>query len=256
MTQDIDSERAFSGDAHGDDATSRTTLMYAQIVASIVEHRISPGTRFREERLADLFEVSRTQVRKVLQRLEHEGLVARQPRRGVTVAAPSLEETKDIFEARRLIEPWIVGQLCAHCSRTDILGLQRIVKEENQAHHQGDRHTAVRLSGDFHRALAQAAGNRALIKTMEELTLRTCLAILASKASTQVTCRDDEHHQILQAIEANDIKTASKLMVAHLQHIEGSLKAPDALASSDALDSLLQGLPTSNRKAVKKPRLN
>jgi len=126
MAQDLQFERETLDTNNSDDATTRTELMYTQIVSSIVEHRISPGTRFREERLADLFEVSRTQVRKVLQRLEHEGLVARQPRKGVSVATPTKEETKDIFEARRLIEPWIVGQLCVHCSRSKVLGLKRL----------------------------------------------------------------------------------------------------------------------------------
>ena len=252
MKQDLQSEGEILDVDNSDDANTRTTLMYTQIVSSIVEHRISPGTRFREERLADLFEVSRTQVRKVLQRLEHEGLVAKQPRKGVTVAAPTKEETKDIFEARRLIEPWIVGQLCDHCSRNKVLGLKKIVREENQAHLRGERHLAVRLSGEFHRALAHAAGNRALIKTMDELTLRTCLAILGNKASTRITCRDDEHQKIVQAIEANDTKTAAKLMVNHLQHIENSLEDSGKLESTDTLDELLAGRTPTSRKFSKK----
>jgi len=252
MNQDLQFERETLDTDNTDDATTRTTLMYTQIVSSIVEHRISPGTRFREERLADLFEVSRTQVRKVLQRLEHEGLVARQPRKGVTVAAPTKEETKDIFEARRLIEPWIVGQLCENCSRNKVLGLKKIVKEENQAHQKGERHLAVRLSGEFHRALAQAVGNRALIKTMDELTLRTCLAILGNKASTRVTCRDDEHQKIVQAIEANDTKTAARLMINHLQHIENSLEDSDKSQAPDELHELLVGLSPKGRKLFKK----
>ena len=59
------------------DAAARTRRMYERIVSSFAEHRLAPGTRLREERLAELFEVSRTQVRQVLQRLEHEGLVER-----------------------------------------------------------------------------------------------------------------------------------------------------------------------------------
>ncbi|HPU53024.1 MAG TPA: GntR family transcriptional regulator, partial [Burkholderiaceae bacterium] len=55
------------------DAAARTRRMYERILSSFAEHRLAPGTRLREERLAELFEVSRTQVRQVLQRLEHEG---------------------------------------------------------------------------------------------------------------------------------------------------------------------------------------
>ena len=236
------------------DADARTSLMYRQIVTSIVEHRIAPGTRFREEHLGELFQVSRTQVRKVLHRLELERLVERQPRRGVTVAAPDPEETREIFEARSLIEPWIVGRLCKHCSRSNMLGLRKIIKQENQAHQKGDRHTAVRLSGEFHRALAAAAGNRSLNRTMQELTLRTCLAILANQASTHVTCRDDEHQKIIDAIEAGDARSATRLMLSHLQHIESSLEKPLGGAPTDALDMLLEGWPATKQGTTRKKK--
>lgn len=225
------------------DVAARTQLMYDRIVSGLTEHRIAPGTRLREEKLASLFDVSRTQVRKVLLRLEHEGLVERQPNRGVTVVAPDMDETREIFEARRLIEPWLVTRLCAHCSRKDVTGLRRIVRDEQKAHDSGDRRTAVRLSGEFHRALAQAAGNRPMAKSMDELTLRTCLAILANQAPTVSTCRDDEHARIIEAIERGDAKQAARLMVAHLDHIEASLEAPLPPGPGDSLDALLADPP-------------
>jgi DNA-binding GntR family transcriptional regulator len=218
--------------------------MYDQIVAGLTEHRIAPGARLREEKLATLFEVSRTQVRKVLLRLEHEGLVERQPNRGVTVVAPDMQETHEIFEARRLIEPWVVARLCSHCTKKGVLGLRRIVREEQKAAEDGDRRSAVRLSGEFHRALAQAAGNRAIAKSMDELTLRTCLAILANQAPTLTTCRDDEHDRIIEAVERGDGKLAARLMVSHLNHIESSLEAPATAPVADELDALLAELTT------------
>ncbi len=240
--------------AAGDDVPARTQRMYDQIVAGLTEHRIAPGTRLREEKLAGLFEVSRTQVRKVLLRLEHEGLVERQPNRGVTVVAPDMDETREIFEARRLIEPWVVSRLCSHCSKKGVLGLRRIVREEQKAADEGDRRSAVRLSGEFHRALAQAAGNRAIAKSMDELTLRTCLAILANQAPTLSTCRDDEHDRIIEAIERGDAKLAARLMVSHLDHIESSLEAPAAPAAGDSLDALLAELttPAPRKSAARK----
>ena len=87
---------------------------------------------------------------------------------------------------------------------------------------------------------------------MDELTLRTCLAILGNKASTRITCRDDEHQKIVQAIEANDTKTAAKLMVNHLQHIENSLEDSGKLESTDKLDELLAGRTPTSRKLSKK----
>jgi hypothetical protein len=81
----------------------------------------------------------------------------------------------------------------------------------------------VRLSGDFHRVLAGLAGNAPLTKLMQDLTVRTCLAIVANRASTESTCREDEHARIVQAIAAGDARRAMKLMTEHLNHIERSL---------------------------------
>jgi DNA-binding GntR family transcriptional regulator len=250
---------AGDGTPADDDVETRTQRLYGAIVTGLTEQRLAPGTRLREERLGAMFEVSRTQVRKVLQRLELEGLVRREPNRGVTVAAPDADETREIFEARRLIEPWVVSRLCAHCSRRDAGTLRRIVRDEHRAQAGGDRRAVVRLSGEFHRALADAAGNRAIAKSMGELSLRTCLAILANSAPMGATCRDDEHQKLLDAIERGDAKLAARLMVAHLEHIESSMEAPVATGPSDDLEALLAdpqptGAPARARSARPRTR--
>jgi DNA-binding GntR family transcriptional regulator len=234
----------------GDDVSARTLRLYEAIVSGLTEHRIAPGTRLREERLGAMFEVSRTQVRKVLHRLELEGLVRREPKRGATVATPDAGETREIFEARRLIEPWVVSRLCVDCAKKDLAALRRIVRDEHRAQAAGDRRAAVRLSGEFHRALAAAAGNRAIAKSVDELALRTCLAILANRASMVHTCRDDEHQRLLEAIERGDARLAARLMVAHLEHIEASMDAPTEPSPLDALDALFTDSPPATPHAA------
>jgi DNA-binding GntR family transcriptional regulator len=213
--------------------------MYDRIVEAITEHRLAPGTRLREERLAELFDVSRTQVRPVLQRLEHDGLVERQPRRGAVVAAPSSEATAQIFDARRLVEPWLVRCCCERADRSSLKRLERVVQNENRARASGDQRAVVRLSGDFHRVLAELAGNQPLTQLMHGLTVRTCLAIVANRASTGSTCREDEHEKIVQAIGTGDVRRAMKLMTEHLDHIESALNEPGPPSPEDDLADLL-----------------
>lgn len=213
--------------------------MHDSIVAAIAEHRLAPGTRLREERLAELFQVSRTQVRPVLQRLEHEGLVERQPRRGAVVATPSREATAQIFEARHLVEPWLVKRCCDSADRSGLKRLERVVNDESHARAAGDQRAVVRLSGDFHRVLAELAGNAPLSRLMQGLTVRTCLAIVANRASTGSTCREDEHQQIVEAIAAGDARRAMKLMTTHLLHIERALDEPGPPHPDDDLATLL-----------------
>lgn len=217
--------------------------MYESIVAAIVEHRLAPGTRLREERLAELFKVSRTQVRPVLQRLEHEGLVERQPRRGAVICAPDRQASAEIFAARRLVEPWLVKCVCEQRDRVGLKRLERIVRDEERARASGDRRAEVRLSGDFHRELAAIAGNAPLAKLMNDLSVRTCLAILASGASTVRTCREDEHEKLVEAMTRGDAKAAARLMTEHLDHIESALDMPAPPVADDELAGLLDPAP-------------
>lgn len=217
--------------------------MYQRIVATVVEQRLRPGTKLPEEKLARLFAVSRTQVRKVLQRLAHEGLVELKANRGAFVAAPSRAYTRQIFEARRLIEPWLVEQLCAGPRGRHLAPLRKVVDEERRARKAGDRHAIVRLSGEFHVVLAELAGNPPLAKAMRELSAQTCLAILLYHAPTAVSCRHDEHGEIVAAIARGDTRAACQQMRDHLDEIEHALADPHGGTDPDPLDVLLHGDP-------------
>ena len=70
---------------------------------------------------------------------------------------------------------------------------------------------------------------------MHGLTVRTCLAILATGANTGSTCREDEHDQIVQAMVAGDAKRAMKLMSTHLDHIEKALSEPGPPSPDDLI---------------------
>lgn len=203
------------------------TDIYQRIYEAIVEHRLMPGTKLSEERVAELFAVSRTQVRGVLQRLAVEQLVTLYPNRGAFVTTPSVDEAHDVLEVRRTLEPAIVTRLIERIRRGRALGavkqLRTLIRREQQAHATGDRRAAVRLSGEFHVLLAQLSGSSILVRMMRELTPLTCLAILTFEAPTGAACPNDEHTSLVDAIEAGQAAKAQALMVEHLHHIERSL---------------------------------
>lgn len=201
--------------------------IYERIYESVVEHRLLPGTKLSEERVAELFSVSRTQVRGVLQRLAVEQLVTVIPNRGAYVTTPTAEEAHDVLEARLTLEPAIVGRLIERISDgrapDAVKRLRALTKREHAAHEDGDRRAAVRLSGEFHVLLAQLSGSAIMARMMRELTPLTCLAILTFEAPTAAACPDDEHVRLVDAIEAGETKAAVRLMTEHLRHIEASL---------------------------------
>src|SRR5215469_15499549 len=82
-----------------------------KISTAILEHRLAPGTKLGEDRLATIFNTNRAKIREVLTRLAHEQIVELVPQRGAHVAKPTIEQARDVFEARRLIEPGVLRRL-------------------------------------------------------------------------------------------------------------------------------------------------
>lgn len=213
--------------------------IYERIYAAILEHRLPPGTKLAEERLAEIFNVSRARVREVLSRMAHEQIVDLYPQRGAFVAKPSIDQAHDVFEARRLIEPAVLRRLIDTLTPERVARLRQQQELEIDARRRDDKRAIVRLSGDFHMLLADLAGNSALARSMRELSSLTCLIIFLYDAPTATTCRADEHSEIIDAIAHRDAPRAEALMLEHLKHIEGNLKL-DASSEDVDLESIFQ----------------
>lgn len=207
--------------------------IYERILVAIFEHRLPPGTKLVEERLAEIFAVSRARVREVLARMAHEQIVELYPQRGAYVAKPTPQQAHDVFEARRLIEPALLHRLIATLTPERVARLRQHQELEVDARRRDDKRTIVRLSGEFHTLLADLAGNSALARSMRELSALTCLIIFLYDAPTATSCLADEHFQIIDAIAKRDAGRAEKLMLEHLAHIEGSLKLDTATQEVD-----------------------
>ena len=193
---------------------------------AIVERRLSPGTKLSESDVGELFNVSRTLVRAALQALSYEGLVNVEKNRGAFVAHPSIDEARQIFATRRLIEPGIVRAAAANIGKTELAELRRMLAAERQLTEQrghSARRAEIKASGDFHLALADLSGNAILRRFMDELVARSSLVIALYGQSTVSSCRHSEHDEIVNALERGDIDAAARLMIHHIDHIEADL---------------------------------
>jgi len=215
--------------------------MAARIATAIHEHRLLPGTKLGEDRLAHIFNTSRARVREVLARMARDQMVELFPQRGAFVAKPSIEQALDVFEARRLIEPGIVRRLVLHMDNGKIRRLQAHLKQERDARANSDKRATVRLSGEFHVLLAELAGNSALLRSMRELSTLTCLTISLYESAVNTCCLVDEHEAVVDAIVAGNGELAEQLMLSHLDHIQGSLRL-EADADDADLEQILGDL--------------
>ena len=93
-----------------------TQRIVESITTAIVERRLMPGTKLAEQKIADIFKVSRTLVRQALNQLSRDRLVTLEPARGAFVAMPSVEEARQVFEVRAMIEAAMVRAARARAS--------------------------------------------------------------------------------------------------------------------------------------------
>lgn len=205
------------------DVSASVETVYDRIVQAIMEHRLPPGTKLVEEKLAAVFKINRTRVREVLARLAHEGLVNAIPNRGSFIASPGVEDAVHVFDARLILEPALVRHLIASGSPEDIQRLRQHVARERKARAEDDRRAVIRLSGEFHLLMAEMVGNPQLTKLLRELASLTCLIILLYDSPNIPACPNHEHSELLDAIEAHDENRAVQLITEHLQHIRETL---------------------------------
>lgn len=213
--------------------------IYNRIWLSIAERKLKPGTRLKEEQLAEIFSVSRARVRQALSALEHDGLVTLVPNRGAFVSQPSIEEARDIFFARRTIETQLVARLCQVVTPAAIARLEAHVVEEREARAAGDTQSTVRLSGAFHLLIGELAGSPYLWDVLRDLLSRTALIIVMYQTRSQTDCGPDEHAEIVEAIARGDADRARHLMNHHIDHLEGQLDLEEGLQEPSDLRDLL-----------------
>lgn len=209
--------------ARGRGAAASVDAIYDRILGAIIEHRLLPGTQLVEEKLAGVFHVSRTQIRHAIARLAHDRIVTVFRNRGAFVSRPTVEEAREVFDARRVIEPDLVRRVAAAATPAQVETLRRHMLREQAAHAAGDRRALTLLTGEFHQRIAEMAGNAFLVRTLRELESLTSLIIVLYDKPQMPACACDEHAALVDAIESHDPERAAALMLEHMRHVEDSL---------------------------------
>ncbi|MDB5848567.1 MAG: transcriptional regulator, GntR family [Rhodoferax sp.] len=214
---------------------------YTTMSRALLAGLLTPGTPLRETALAEVFGISRERIRKILQRLGTNRLIELVPNRGAFVAAPSLEQARSIYEARRILEGGIVGHLASSMGPTTMDQLKDHLAAEADALRRGDRAESVRLSAQFHMILAEATGNVFIMQQMQELVSRTSMLVAVYETANASQCACEEHRDIFTSLIGGDGAGAAKAMRAHLSLIETRLR-PGAVAPGREATEMLKEL--------------
>ena len=216
-------------------AGDMTRRIADSIATAIVERRLMPGTKLGEQKVADIFKVSRTLVRQALNQLSRDRLVTLEPGRGARVARPSVDEARQVFEVRRMLEAAMIRRAASELGPGQVQALRGHLQEEQATLRGTDIPGRTRLLADFHVVVAGMLGNGVLAAMLGELVSRSSLIALMYQSAHSAEHSFEEHVAIVDAIERHDARGAVRLMESHLQHVEQALglepRRPDLAAA-------------------------
>ncbi len=203
---------------------SATSHIADSLTRAIALRRLRPGTKLAEQKLADHFGVSRTLVRQALHQLAQNRLVTLEPARGAFVSAPTVEEARQVFQVRRMLEGEMTREFVRTVTLAKLRALKDHVAQEKKALLQGgDAAGSIELLGDFHVRMAELTGNTVLAQILRDLVSRSSLVTLMYQRPGAQQHSQEEHVDIVKALAARDTERAVELMEEHLLHVEQSL---------------------------------
>jgi DNA-binding GntR family transcriptional regulator len=213
--------------------SSTTSFIVEALTRAIVEHRLQPGTKLAEQKLADHFGVSRTLVRQALFQLTQNRLIKLEPARGAFVAAPTVEEARQVFAVRRMLEAEMTRAFVREITPAKVRALREHIAQEKAAVDKEDATGRVELLGDFHVRMAELMGNEVLAQILRDLISRSSLISLMYQRDGAARHSQEEHVEIVRAMAAKDEERAVRLMTEHLLHVEESLAFDRKVPTND-----------------------
>lgn len=185
---------------------------------AIFELRFRPGEHLVERELCELIGVSRTSLREALRQLEGEGLVEIVPNKGPRVFMPTLDQAREIYEAREVLESHAGGVAAERASEADIRALKRVPKRLAAAIRANDRMGVIEAKAEFYATVLGCGGNREIAEILRKLIGRLTLVwptmIVRSSESERVIA---EVEGMVAAVAARDSDRARATFAEHIR---------------------------------------
>lgn len=197
-----------------------TTLAYRTIRSYIWDGKLDEGDRLTEEFLAQSLGISKSPIREALNRLESEGLIHIEPRKGAYLIQYTPDEVADLYEVREALEVHAVATaiIDAELTRKLTESLSRM-KEYFDAN---DKRRYIDEDVAFHSLIAESTRNQRLLKMLENIQQQVWLFRRRTYDLTRSMAMAS-HSNIVGALEAGDKKAAELLMRKHISGVKETL---------------------------------
>lgn len=207
---------------------------YLHIKEAILNGTFPPGEYLAELQLAQDLGISRTPIRQAMARLQEERFLINVPFKGYYVAEISIEDIREIYELRQILECYVVRETAQQFTPAELDEIEASVQAAVTAFEQGDHINYIAHNRKFHHAFPQKYGNRRILRlliNLDEHIQRILIHQLQSGHTDLLSPRD--HQLILAAIRAGDVELAVGLMRDHLMGFREATSAQNRDTEQD-----------------------
>lgn len=218
-----------------------TEQAYQSVKRQLLNGSFPEGSKLTEEYLSTALGISKSPVREALMRLESEGLINIEARRGAYVRKFSADEVRDLYDVRALLEvhavstaritPQLLEQMAASIERTRL----NLEAGNKLSHIEEDIH--------FHGLIATSTGNPEFGRILDNIQQKSLLCRMAT-FYLSATTTPASHQKIFTAMRDGNIELAKREMHHHILFVRDTLLrslAPDAeLAGDEAENDLVE----------------
>jgi len=192
---------------------------YDEIMRSILDGRLKPGSFLAERALADQLGMSKTPVRAAIGRLETEGFVTVSPQQGIVVRELSIREIVDHFDIRMALESFVVRRIAGRLTNDQAILLRQNLSDQEKQVDAGNVPDYYALDAGFHMLLCRFSDNQEIMRVMEHqrLKLHRIIVGVLSQDTGRLRSGFEEHVGIAVAVIEGNSDRAADLIIKHLE---------------------------------------
>lgn len=197
---------------------------YEYVRNKILLMEFMPGETITDSRVASDLNISRTPVREAFQRLENEGLLISELRRGWRIYSMSLKDIDNIFDIKCEVEGLIARKAALNQNEEHHLVLSDIVKRMEMASNDDDLEAWLELDASLHHYLYVMAQNERaerIIRNLNDQWHRLRRGFIRMQGRLDIATH--EHERVISAIIAHDADRAEQAMQDHLNDVRHGL---------------------------------
>jgi DNA-binding GntR family transcriptional regulator len=197
-------------------------LVEEKLREAISSGQFAPGQRLVERELCEMTGVGRTSIREALRQLEAEGLITTIPHRGPVVSTMTLEETRNLYAFRGLLEGYAGRCFAEIGSAEQVAALENAFKEFKAAAKRADRKALLEAKTKFYAVLLEGGGNPFVTQTLTALHNRIS-ALRGTSMTKPGRLKESvaEIQEIVDAIKAGDGDRAGRACEQHINIASG-----------------------------------